>query len=731
MASNSSVRAAIDLTIDGRSFSGDAATAHEAVGEHFRIEVRVPGQHDKPADFIGKECTLKLTTQSGATMSIGAIVRRVRTNYGAGGQTLDVELCPALEALTEGQNSRVYLAKTAVDIAKDIIVTQGGFKADDYTAPTAGDAREYTTQYREDDWSFVDRIMREEGVFWFYDHADTTKLVFLNDSTKAESLGEAFPHRVEHGDAAVDLRWVSSLSLRTLTRTTKYTTKDRDPLKPALDLKKSDGDGDLEVYAWPARAIVEAKVTKRAKTALEELRADRVVVHGEGRSMEIRCGKLMTISEGTTTLPFTELFITSLDWTMNGSGAFTVAFDGIPKTTPYRLPAKPLARAPLGPETAVVRGPDGEEIQVDEHGSAYTQPIWDRATDKTEKSTIPQRVGQLALARSMALPRIGWTTLVGHYDDDMDRPWVMARLVDGKHPPVYKLPDNMTRTSWQTLTSPKATEHAFTEIVFEDKGGAEQIVVHAAKDMTVEIGDNEARTIGNRHVLEVKGDRATTIDADDKLTVTKDQTTTVKGKEETTIEGHRSITVKGKEEAEVTGGRTETVKADRTIDVGGNRTLKVTATMTASSKKAWTREILGKHTVTAAATWDTQADGGLTFTAKGDGEETVGAARTSNGKNGVQTLVKGKLTDTVAAAHTVVAKGSAGESSKGKMKLTVGAALTAVAPEIEISAESEIAIACGGATITIKSSEVSVKAPMLAITGPMVVLDGAQVKHNP
>jgi hypothetical protein len=46
--------AAIELTIDGRSFSGDTATAHEAVGEHFRIEVRVPGQHDKPADFIGK-----------------------------------------------------------------------------------------------------------------------------------------------------------------------------------------------------------------------------------------------------------------------------------------------------------------------------------------------------------------------------------------------------------------------------------------------------------------------------------------------------------------------------------------------------------------------------------------------------------------------------------------------------------------------------------------------------
>ena len=60
-----------------------------------------------------------------------------------------------------------------------------------------------------------------------------------------------------------------------------------------------------------------------------------------------------------------------------------------------------------------------------------------------------------------------------------------------------------------------------------------------------------------------------------------------------------------------------------------------------------------------------------------------------------------------------------------------GTTVPATAPEIEISAESEITIACGGATITIKSSEVSVKAPLLSLTGAMVVLDGAQVKHNP
>lgn len=724
--------ASIQLTIDGRDFAAQSASGREAVGEHFRIEVQAVGKNDKPADFVGKTCTFTLQTRDDDKLAIHGIVRRAGGSYGRGGQLLSFEIGPAVEILTLGQDTRVFLDQSTGDIVADVL-SRGGFASgSDFTAPPAGGTRAYTTQYREDDWSFVDRLLREEGVVWFYEHgADATKLVFLEDSTKAESLGD-WPHRLVHGGAAAHLKWVSALSARTVTATTKYTTNDRDALKPALDLTASTGDGDLEVYAWPARNLTEAGVKKRAKVALETLRADRVRIHGEAASFELRCGKLVTVTESTT-LPeaYADLFVVAVDWTMGGDGAFSATFDAIPKATPFHLPALPAARVPLGPETAFVRRAEGEEITVNDAGAAFAQPVWDRLGPKTQAATIPQRVGQIALDRSLALPRIGWTTLIGHHDDDMDRPWIMARLVDGTHPVPYKLPDNMTRTSWQTLTSGADGEHPFSEIVFEDKGGSEQLVVHAAKDMTVEIGDNEARTVGNRHVLEVTGDRKVTVDADDKLTVTKDQTTTVKGTETSTIDGNRSLTIKGKEEVTVSGARNEKAKADRTLDVGGNRKVTVSATMKTTAKKAFTREIVGKHAVSTAATWLTQVDGGLTLTAKGDGEETVAAARTSNGKEGVETIVKGDFTDSVAAAHTVTSKGSAGESAKGKMKLTVGAALTAIAPEIEISAESEITIACGGATITIKSSEVAVKAPLLAITGPMVVLDGAQVKHNP
>ncbi|MBX3196934.1 MAG: type VI secretion system tip protein VgrG [Labilithrix sp.] len=721
---------ATTLTVDGHALPSTEATGHEAVGEHFRVHVRARATDDvKAADLVGKDFTLKLETRTGDELEIAGVVVSAASTYRGGSEHLDVELGPEAELLGQGQSSRVFQGESSVDIAKAVL-SGAGVAAARWSVGASPAARVYTAQYREDDWAFVERITREDGLYFFYDHDGGTTLVFADDSSSAPALDGTFIHRTDHGTTTA-ARWVSKIAARTVAVVNAFSTRDRDPLKPKLDVSatEKEGDGDLEIYAWPARAMTASAAKARAQTSLEALRARRLVVSGLSESTAIRCGKLLEIDDDSVPAALRELFCIAIDWTIGPDGAFRLDFTAVPKTVPYRLPHRSAARAPLGAETAYVRGTSGQEIDVDEHARIFAQPVWDRDGEKDDTCSVRARVGQPALARSMAIPRIGWGMLVGHQDDDVDRPWVMARLVDGTHPPPYKLPDHMTRTSWQTLTS--ASDGTLSEIVFEDERDAEEITIRASRDMAVEIGDSEARTVGNRHVLEVAENRTVTVDADDKLTVTKDQTTSVKGKETTTIEGSRSITVKGKEEDSVGGTRTEKTKADRTTDIGKKRTLTVGGAMSTKSKKTFTREVLKKHTVTAGGGWTTQADGGLVTTTKGDSDETVGAARTQNGKEGVQTLVKGDLSDTIAAAHAVTAKGSVGESAKGKMKLTVGAALTATAPSIEIVAESEITIACGGATITIKSSEVSIKAPTLAIAGPLVSSNGAQVKHNP
>ncbi|HVJ95138.1 MAG TPA: type VI secretion system tip protein TssI/VgrG [Labilithrix sp.] len=717
---------ATKLTIDGRRFDIDGIRGREAVGEHFRIDTSVndedlDGKATSPADLVGKDFELTVAPKAADEVTIQGIVVSAEGGHDGG---IHLQLGPEAELLTVGQGSHVYLDKTSVETAKAVLARAGVAPA--RWSVSSPPTRPYTAQYREDDWTFVERVTRDDGLYFFYDHDGGTQLVFADDSTKAPPARAKFLHRLKHGTIST-APWVSHITTSTVFGPDAFATRDRDPLKPKLDLsaRATEGDGKFEVYEWPARAMTSSATSARAKAELEALRAERIIVRGRSANLALRCGKLFEIEDSHLPARLTKLFCIAIDWTI-ADGSLSLVFTAIPSDVPFRLPRRRTARASLGVETAFVRGAKGQEIDVDGHARVFAQPTWDREGNKDDSSTIRARVGQPALARSMAIPRIGWSTLVGYYDDDIDRPWVMARLTDGKHPPAYKLPDDMTKTSWQTLTSPN--DGTMSEIVLEDRAGAERIDVTAARDMTVTIGDNEARAIGNSHVVDVAEDHTVRVDADDKLSVTRDQTTSVKGAETMSIGGSSSITVHGSETTHIGGARTEETKADRTVTIGQARTLKVGGAMSTKSKEL-SREVLGQHKVEIGGAWRTETtNGGLSMTTKGDSIENVGGACTQNGQ-GIATEVNGDLTDDIAGDHVVTAT-NVSEAAQ-RMTITVASAMRVDAQEIELTATNKIAIACGGATITITSSEVSVKAPMINVDGPLLSVKGAAVKHNP
>src|SRR5690606_18114732 len=105
-----------------------------------------------------------------------------------------------------------------------------------------------------------------------------------------------FLHRTHHGTIPAE-PWVSGLAARARVVTETVTTRDRDHAKPklAIEGEASEGDGELGVYAWPARAKTSGDAARRAKTSLEALRARRMVVTGTSDSLALRCGKIFAI----------------------------------------------------------------------------------------------------------------------------------------------------------------------------------------------------------------------------------------------------------------------------------------------------------------------------------------------------------------------------------------------------------------------------------------------------
>ncbi|MEM8725391.1 MAG: type VI secretion system tip protein VgrG, partial [Pseudomonadota bacterium] len=134
-------------------------------------------------------------------------------------------------------------------------------------------------------------------------------------------------------------------------------------------------------------------------------------------------------------------------------------------------------------------------------------------------------------------------------------PVVTGRVFNQEHMPVYDLPANKTRAVWRTLTY--GAQKAYTqaekldtgeplanEIRFEDKGGEEELFVHAERDMNVRIRYDTSTHVGHNEVLKVGYNRDRYVKEDEKVKIDGNKEYELKKNEKNTItEGNRDTTL--------------------------------------------------------------------------------------------------------------------------------------------------------------------------------------------
>jgi type VI secretion system secreted protein VgrG len=171
----------------------------------------------------------------------------------------------------------------------------------------------------------------------------------------------------------------------------------------------------------------------------------------------------------------------------------------------------------------------------------------------------------------MFIPRIGQEVIVDFLEGDPDQPVITGRVYNAEQMPPYELPGQRTKSGFRTDSSKGGG--GYNELCFEDKKGAEQIIIHAQKDF------NE--TVEHNHSTTVKVDQANTVQGSQTETVTKDQTITVS-------QGARSITVStGNQSTTISTGHCSTsVAQSYSVTAGSDVNIQSTkATLSASAKK--------------------------------------------------------------------------------------------------------------------------------------------------
>src|SRR6266436_4989852 len=161
-----------------------AFTGYEAISQLFRFDLDLLSE--KPSisfdSIVGKPVTLNAVLADGSERYWSGYVSRFAQGANDGRFTsYRAEMVPWLWFLTRTADCRIFQNKKAPDIIQTIFQDLG---FTDFSVRLHGSfvERDYCVQYRETDFSFVSRLMEEEGIYYFFKHSESGHQMVIANS---------------------------------------------------------------------------------------------------------------------------------------------------------------------------------------------------------------------------------------------------------------------------------------------------------------------------------------------------------------------------------------------------------------------------------------------------------------------------------------------------------------------------------------------------------------------
>lgn len=587
-------------------------TARESISSLYEVDLSLASEDDIAFDdAVAKEACLTIANDEGDRHFHGVVVRFERKGEKGRFRLYRALVVPALRLLSHKSNHRIFqssdrkggrfphnsvpnIVETVLKDAKSIATFHYEFHLQG-----AYPERDFCVQYGETDFSFLSRLLEEEGIFYGFDHESGKHVVRFGDGTAAYRPidGSANLIYLHSAGKVPEEETVFEFSFHRGVGSGKATLEDFNFERPDVELKSEKttaNNADREIYDHPGGYADAGRGKTLAETRLQEAIAG--LERGVGRSTCPRLlpGRTFKLADSPRADLDREYLLVEVihrgeqpgaieEVAAGGGFEYTNRFTGIPSSVvfrPERRTRKPVVR---GPHTATVAGPKGDEIYPDKYGRVKVRFHWDRDGKKYEKSSCWIRVSSLFAGGQYGgvfTPRAGHEVVVDFLEGDPDRPLVKGSLRNADHMPPYALPDAKTKSTIKTNSSKGGG--GFNEIRFEDAKDSEQIFVHGQRDLDARIENDRKEWVGrDRHLIvirdktgKVERDSHGSVSGEEREEVVKDRHRKVGGLEAIEIAGNRSFSVKGDAIEVFTSDESETVtgnlyiKANRAVIEG-------------------------------------------------------------------------------------------------------------------------------------------------------------------
>lgn len=538
-----------------------------------------------PNSLLDQPVTITVGDATAQGRYISGIVRSVKQLPDSSGALWRYELSvvPKLWFLNQTQDCRFYQQMTIPDIAQAIFskfgVTCSTKLQNSYTA------RDYCVMFNESYLHFVQRILEDAGIFYFFTHTSDSHTLVLADSNTAFQA-------VNVPDIYVDER-ATDLSALSFWHQEDHTTIGsvrKDDYNPETGVPtpgvvtgtettvlKASAASSRTHYAWPAIRGNTSDTNTRVKSQMQAHEAAATVFTAHGRALDFYTGGKFTVqNDPTQSGSATEYVIRSVSYAITdvsdgsggGRGGVSMSCTAFPSATTWV--EEPAAAPPImaGIYSAQVIGPSGEEIYTDDLGRIQVQFPADNQGDIASDKTIWVRVVQSWAGKSWGaqfIPRIGMEVAIAFLEGDVNRPVAIGSLYNSTNVPTFAAAEK-NKTGWRTHSTQNGGTSNFNELSFDDTMGSEVFYLHAEKDFTLEVENNRSVTVTNDETTKISGKKTDTITGDHGLTVSQGNRsiTVSQGNLSTTVsQGNESLTVSA-------GSISHTAAQSITLKVGAN-----------------------------------------------------------------------------------------------------------------------------------------------------------------
>ncbi|WP_010431621.1 type VI secretion system Vgr family protein [Enterobacter mori] len=495
----------LDIPSCTASLDVETFTGKEFMSElyHYTILFTSSDQNISSAQLLTKPATLTMGTGplmglTGQKVVHGVVTHFKRISGSRDQATYQIIIEPFLSLLRKQfRTHRFFVNKSVPEVVTEVL-QEHGLKGWEYefTLKAGYPKREQINQYKESDLAFIERLLAEVGIFYFFTlQPDTqTEVVHFADKQSAWIFGKTLPLNSPSGmnDNKADSVWGVNVRQNVVERSVTASDYNHREAQNVLtsapaDMTRGDGDGVTygEVYHYLPRHLERGdKITPSAETGnfwarLEHERflSGQTTVSGCSNDALLSPAQVLTISEVAIppTLPSETdngIIITRTGYTASRKNALLVTWEGMPYYENRCWRPAPKKR-PVVSGTLMARVTSAKDNDIyawqDASGMYRVKFDADRDDKRQGMESMPVRFAKPYGGDKYGFhfPLIrGTEVAIAFHEGDPDRPYIAHAMHDSRH--VDHVSEaNSTRNVIRTA--------GLNKLRMEDKRGEEHV----------------------------------------------------------------------------------------------------------------------------------------------------------------------------------------------------------------------------------------------------------------